>query len=414
MMVQSRAVILSAAWGAATAIQAAEAQAPSRIDSAGVAIVTNPLPRTEGRVLQLGRAPTIQIGDADRRGYAFDGVVSAFRLSSGQYAVGDRGSGEIRVFSSRGMLERVLGRRGNGPGEFSGLAHVWQTAGDSIRGWDGRLTTFALGSSEVHTLAVRGEAGDPRPRLGLVKGELTGGSLLAFQRRFTRVPRVESVTRDTLVVWLVSRAGILVAPVTAVLGAEVLKGAGGSMLGPSGTEQAAFSMRAMPFGLDTYMAATGEGLFSTESSGAVEWHVRSLDGRLLRIVRVRRDRTRVTPELIKRAEQSRASESVGSVSISSLPVARNLSPSQYPRFIPAYSGLRLDSTGRVWLRQMAAKGAEPERWEVFSADGDLIDILTLPDRFTMLDAGDDYLLGVWRDELDVEYVQSYQLTRARR
>lgn len=37
--------------------------------------------------------------------------------------------------------------------------------------------------------------------------------------------------------------------------------------------------------------------------------------------------------------------------------------------------------------------------------------VVLPDRFDLYDIGDNYVLGRWRDDLDVEHVQLYELVK---
>ncbi len=48
---------------------------------------------------------------------------------------------------------------------------------------------------------------------------------------------------------------------------------------------------------------------------------------------------------------------------------------------------------------------------VFSPNGELLGTIDLPVRFRLLDIGDDFILGVYRDDSDVEYVQLYALAR---
>jgi hypothetical protein len=47
---------------------------------------------------------------------------------------------------------------------------------------------------------------------------------------------------------------------------------------------------------------------------------------------------------------------------------------------------------------------------VFDVDGRRIATVELPERFNLMDAGADYVLGVWRDDLDVEHVQAFELS----
>ena len=73
-------------------------------------------------------------------------------------------------------------------------------------------------------------------------------------------------------------------------------------------------------------------------------------------------------------------------------------------------------------RDMAAaagEGAEfdpqdmgsPE-WEVLDAEGRYLGVVTLPDRFNPLKVRGDELFGLWRNELDVQYVMRVRIHRA--
>jgi hypothetical protein len=46
---------------------------------------------------------------------------------------------------------------------------------------------------------------------------------------------------------------------------------------------------------------------------------------------------------------------------------------------------------------------------LFDVDGRWQGSLSLPPRFRLTDVEEDRILGVWRDELDVERVREYQL-----
>lgn len=50
-------------------------------------------------------------------------------------------------------------------------------------------------------------------------------------------------------------------------------------------------------------------------------------------------------------------------------------------------------------------------WELYDPEGRYLGVVTLPDRFTPLNAEGDELYGVWRDELDVQYVMGVQIQR---
>jgi hypothetical protein len=78
-----------------------------------------------------------------------------------------------------------------------------------------------------------------------------------------------------------------------------------------------------------------------------------------------------------------------------------------PEFLPAIAGMQSDSDANLWLLAFPdpLDRNEAAVWRVFGPDGRLLTHVSLPERFTPLQIGADFVLGVWRDELDVEYVQ---------
>ena len=82
-----------------------------------------------------------------------------------------------------------------------------------------------------------------------------------------------------------------------------------------------------------------------------------------------------------------------------------------PETFPAYGGIAVSVEGYLWVREYDLPGAEANNWSVFDAEGTLLGTLGLPPRFRPLDIGPDYILGVWRDEDDVEHVRMYDLVK---
>ena len=62
-------------------------------------------------------------------------------------------------------------------------------------------------------------------------------------------------------------------------------------------------------------------------------------------------------------------------------------------------------------RRITVLDSEPNAWDVFSADGAWLGRVHTPGRFRVLEIGSDYMLGVRKDDLDVEHVQVLALTR---
>ena len=90
--------------------------------------------------------------------------------------------------------------------------------------------------------------------------------------------------------------------------------------------------------------------------------------------------------------------------------------SAYGRFVPA-------TTGELWVGEFVISeevflgrtglGSPdvPTRWSVLAPDGRWVADVTLPAHFALLDAGEDYVAGVLRDDDDVESVVVYRLRR---
>jgi hypothetical protein len=49
---------------------------------------------------------------------------------------------------------------------------------------------------------------------------------------------------------------------------------------------------------------------------------------------------------------------------------------------------------------------------VYGSDGRMRGALELPADFTVSEIGADYVLGIWRDELDVQHVRLYRIVKS--
>lgn len=80
---------------------------------------------------------------------------------------------------------------------------------------------------------------------------------------------------------------------------------------------------------------------------------------------------------------------------------------------PAYSGLMGDALGHLWVREFKLPGDESENpvWTVFDPEGRALGFVTSPPGLTIHEIGADYILGKRTDELDIEYVELWELSR---
>lgn len=84
-----------------------------------------------------------------------------------------------------------------------------------------------------------------------------------------------------------------------------------------------------------------------------------------------------------------------------------------PETMPAFGWqILVDRADNLWVIEYERPGElQRRRWSVFDPDGRWLGLVRLPDGFDLMDAGDDWVLGRVRDELDVEYVQLHELIK---
>ena len=86
--------------------------------------------------------------------------------------------------------------------------------------------------------------------------------------------------------------------------------------------------------------------------------------------------------------------------------------------LPVLQSIRLDAAGNLWVEPYSLPGAEVPPFEVYDSDGNWLGSVAMPPGLSLVDRprigfeiGDDYVLGVWFDELGVQYVRLYGLEK---
>jgi hypothetical protein len=176
-------------------------------------------------------------------------------------------------------------------------------------------------------------------------------------------------------------------------------------LGPfPGIESYPVALRAQAGG---YVVSTRARRFGATGSAAVEgdrvhlgdgarWEVRTLDatGRVVQILRVLTPLTPVTPAL-------RTAFIAGSYAVSGRctpfqeydETTRKDGDYTWSPTVPAYDRVMTDRVGRLWVRDFAMPDADSIRYRLFTRDARYLGSLSLPNSFTIEDAGADYVLG---------------------
>jgi hypothetical protein len=357
-------------------------------DSAGIIIVESVAPAwAAGEGLSISETPILTIGMQEGPPeYQLHQVRAAVRLPDGRIAMTNGGTAELRIYGPDGRHLVSAGGSGGGPGEFVAIADA-MPAGDSIQVWDAatqRISVFGMDGGFGRTSVVGSDPGLPMLGGFLADGSLVLGHFDPFGRsRLQDQPPVRQ--RPEIVYTRRTSDGTVTDTI-------------GRLPGPEMMMQS--SVLFSPF---THVAARGDRIVSGDGE-RYEIEYRAPDGELLRIARIPHTPERVTEEhllsAIAQAPLERMSHAVD---------VRDLLHAEY---FPAYGGLMVDATGHVWALEFPRPGHQgPRGMDVFDPDGYWLGTLSMSPSFRALDIGEDYILGMWRDEFDVEYLHLYQLTR---
>ncbi len=365
-------------------------------DSAGVIIVESHAPLwspEEG--WRLSDAPLVTIGTVEGADeYQLFRVRSVRRLTDGRIVIANSGTNELRFYDADGTYLFTRGGEGGGPGEFRSMGDIW-VLGDSLYLFDFnqmRITAYSTAGQFGRTFRVRET---PDGAFPFPEGVLPPRLLLVRRSPPDREFNA-GFNRDTSLYLRYTLDGELLDSLGWFPGEESYFGSG---------EEFTYGTSA-PYGLRATMLAAGELLYYG-SSDSFEIEVRAVDGTLQRLIRRPIPNPPVTAEEVeefhRNLEQRQERMS---------PIWRNLySQMTLPETKPAYGRLLVDSEGNLWVADYSQERDDEGTWSVFDSEGRLLGSVETPTGGRVLQIGSDFVLGIWRDELDVEYVRIYGLIK---
>ena len=368
-------------------------------DSAGVVIVESWQPQWQpGQGWRLSAQPLLQIGAAEGRPeYQFHRVEGGARLDDGRILVADAGSGDIRFYDETGRFLLDTGGLGDAPGEYRQITGLGAGPGDSLWVYDFGLRRFTVLTGEgepVRTVSVGGTLSS----VGAV-GRLPDGSFVVKESWSSHLHdnTRQGLVRDPVAVARLSSDGTKLDTVAVVAGREVFLS----------TEDGRAVMSAPLFARSSSAAMGNETVFVGDQE-TFEVLRYSPAGTLQQIIRVGDADLQLTTghtqqlkeELLTREPEQRRAMMRTHLDAMAVPPTR-----------PAYGSLMIDALGNLWAGEYARYPAVPRTWTVFAATGELLGAVTVPEQFKVLQIGADWILGVGRDELDVEYVRVYRLAK---
>ena len=391
------------------------------IDSAGVTIVSN----TTRGMWRGGEAWIVEqdlvIGQAEGdAGYLFGQITGIGVASDGRIVVLDQQSSELSVFNSDGVFQHAFGNPGNGPGELSeAVGPILMLPGDTL------LVPDLL-------------------NLRINRYTIDGRNQGSFRR---------DVGEGLAIRWDVSDAGTAVAQLHALptpgqppdsLDILVSIGSDGFTLDtlfriPSGkTASVTFDEE-----LNTvFTVFAPEPVWALGSDGHVilgvndEYSIGVYDreGRLELVVGLAYEQ-----RPLEESDRHLLREKIGEFLAFQIPrfqFEQIVTGMKFAEFYPAYRRLWIGPNASIWVQHVLTPADKIEEakevfdfgaqhpnvfvgnpriavgapdWDVFDAEGRFLGVVTLPSRFEPVEFKGNFIYGVLRDDLDVEYVMRLRI-----
>jgi hypothetical protein len=375
-------------------------------DSAGVQIVMNPAAGVWATDEVPAVTEELKIGTAGGDpNYQFGTVAAVDVGSDGSIYVLDQQSQHVRVFDSEGTYLRTIGGPGGGPGELSqqpgGLV---VTSGDTLLVPDighQRITRFTGAGQTVGSFPLPLTEGIP------MRWQIGPDGRIVQQSRIGAFRDASAATEP-------------VAPKDLLLERDATGAITDTLMELPMGESFQFSQNDMRIRL-----FEPEPMWALGSGGTVYFGMNSgfdigqygSDGQLVRRIRRPAERKPVTETdivAIKKAmEELFADQGVPPQAMQMI-----MGSIEFADHYPAFANMIGGPGGSLWAQRvtsaqdMADAGVtefNPQDigspvWDVFGTEGRYLGAIRLPDRFQPLRVIENGIWGVWRDDLDVQYV----------
>ncbi len=368
-------------------------------DSAGVRIVESTLGMwQEGDAWTVAPTPRVDIGgvEGDPTQQLF-GVGDAHRLPDGRIVVANYGSQELLFYDPDGAHLLTAGGRGGGPGEFQtmGGIEIWR---DSLVVTNRRPHTLAF--YDLGGRFVRSTRYQATPA-----GVFADGTVLATQTNFFEEPK-DGMFRPSSILLRYSNEGESVDTIGSMPGTE-------SYMRIS---DQSISILRLPFTRSTWTFVRGD-RFYVAANDTYKIDIFGADGTLQASIRKSLENLVATEADLEAYIETRLRDAGDDERRrQSVQALRNVPmPKTFPAFGWNSTGrtvpVLVDDTDHLWVLEYNRPGDEEYRWSIFDPEGRLLGEVVFPVVLEPMHIGDDFVLGEWRDEFDVEHVRLYRLIK---
>jgi len=377
------------------------------VDSAGVQIVENTdvgvWPAGEGWTLEEDlRIGTIE-GDAE---YQFGSIGGIAVDSKNRIFVLDAQARNIRIYAEDGTYQQTIGQPGSGPGELgAAVGGLFVGPGDTLLVPDfgnQRVNRYAPDGSSLGSFPLRLDEGIPMSlsatRTGVIAEQL---------RPLSRPDRPAPDTLDVIIT--LGMDGSVLDTITTFPSGGAL-----DLSGEDGPRRTLFAPEPV------WTLADDMRLFQGITSD-YRIKVYTPDGELQRVFSKATEPVPVTER-----DQDMIWAVIEETIRGAVPPDRFAEIMQIQRqttrfadYFPQFVRLSMGPAGSLWVQHLRPPASVTEEemetydlaqdigardWDVFDREGRYLGVVTMPPRFAPRVVRDDQVYGVWRDDLDVQYV----------
>ncbi len=381
-------------------------------DSAGVAVVHNPATPMWRAGDEWTATEDLRVGTvAGEPEYQFGQLAFVEVVDDGTMYAMDILAREVKAYGPDGTYLRTIGGPGSGPGEIGqGAVFVFDDG-------QGGLIVPDLGNQRVNRYSPEGEP-EGSFRIELQAGVPTrwgidpSGRLFA-QLRGLAVPGIAALEEgDPIVVY--DTTGAVIDTIAMLPKGQTL----------AGVTEEQFSM----------VLFSPEPVWDLDDNGDIYYAmndqyrvlVNDQDGNLKRII-TRDVERKPVEEADRNAILRLLREQYAQFGLPPAQIETIMQGIGFADSYPAFGQIFLGPGETLWVQRIRsardmAEGQEegfefdpqaigsPE-WEVLDSEGRFLGVVTLPEGFAPVNVKDDLLYGVWRDELDVQYLMRVKVTR---
>lgn len=342
--------------------------------------------------------PDLHIGvlDGDPE-YQFSRLIQVVMLDNGTIVTADAGTRELKGYDANGEHVFTSGGEGGGPGEFRNIELLARLPGDTLLVYDDRLNRVSIFDSRgMYARSFRiMTTEDSGP---WIRGVFRSGHMLAQVRRGFGIGTFSDGVAELNRTFLVHDPDGAVVDTLGDLRV-------GRMFVQNYENRSGY--HSIPFDSHLVLTVAGDLIYHGYSDEYAV-HVLERNGKPVCTATSNAARSPVTDDDVHAYfENAYANEPADVRQRARQVYDRMPIPSQ----MPAFSKILVDPAGNIWVQDHMWPWREPRLWTVFDSNCQELGRVETPARLQVTQIGNDHIIGIWRDEFDVNYVRRHRLVR---